>query len=72
LFICCCCCCCCEFLNFVPKDTWLFDIENDPEEKYDLSEQYPDVVKRLKARLELEHSEAVDPLPDRWASMIAG
>ena len=57
--------------DFVPKDTWLFDIENDPEEKYDLSEQYPDVVKRLKARLELEHSEAVDPLPDRWASMIA-
>merc|ERR1712224_489839 len=33
--------------SFVPKDTWSFDIENDPMEKKDLAQVYPDVVKRL-------------------------
>jgi arylsulfatase B len=57
--------------GFIPKDTWLFDIENDPMEENDLSKTYPDIVKRLKAKLDFEHSEAVDPLPDRWASIMS-
>eukprot|EP00944_MAST-04C_sp_MAST-4C-sp1_P014091 g14091.t1 len=57
--------------GFVPKDTWLFDIEHDPNEKHDLSMDYPEVVKRLKLRLDHEHNEAVDPLPDRWGSIMS-
>ena len=40
-------------------------------EETDLSKNYPDIVKRLKAKLDFEHSEAVDPLPDRWASLMS-
>jgi len=32
-----------------PKSMMLFDIENDPAEQHDLSDKYPEVVKRLKA-----------------------
>ena len=56
--------------GFVPKNTWLFDIEKDPFEKNDLSEQMPDLVKQLKLRLEEEHKIASDPLPDRWDSLM--
>ena len=56
--------------GFVPKNTWLFNIEKDPFEKNDLSEQMPDLVKQLKLRLEEEHKIASDPLPDRWDSLM--
>ena len=36
---------------FVDKGPWLFDLELDPDESYDVSERYPDVVRRMEAVL---------------------
>jgi len=49
----------------------LYDLENDPEETRDVSEQYPDVVERFKSELEshLEDADATDiDLPDPTVS----
>ncbi|KAK7488997.1 hypothetical protein BaRGS_00017451 [Batillaria attramentaria] len=43
------------------KNVWLFNITADPEERYDLSQQYPDVVKNLLQRLQYYSSTAVPP-----------
>ena len=43
------------------KNIWLFDIENDPNEQHDLSDQYPDKVDELLARLAFYNQSAVTP-----------
>ena len=52
------------------KEVWLFDIENDPEERHDLSSSHPEIVTRLKGRLAFEHANSVPSLPDRWDSLV--
>ena len=45
------------------KSTWLFDIDADPTEQIDLSAEQPEVVARLKARLqEWEEEKMANPL----------
>ncbi|KAK7491343.1 hypothetical protein BaRGS_00017444 [Batillaria attramentaria] len=43
------------------QNVWLFNIMADPEERHDLSQQYPDVVKKLLQRLQYYNSTAVQP-----------
>jgi len=46
-----------------PQDrTLLFDLSNDPEEKIDLADTFPDVVEDLKKRLDYHLSRAVKPI----------
>lgn len=42
---------------FVDKGPWLFDLELDPDESYDVSERYPEVARRLADRLERQRQE---------------
>jgi arylsulfatase B len=61
--------------KYVPKSLWLFNIEKDPSERYDLSSQYPDVIAKLRREISKHRAESVAPFPDRWASlagMMAG
>lgn len=49
------------------NSVFLFNVTNDPEERDELSEQYPDVVRDLLARIEMYNSTAVParfPAPD--------
>ena len=41
------------------KNLWLFDIEKDPEERTDVSEQYPKVIKQMLDRLVSYNNTAV-------------
>ncbi|XP_064630814.1 arylsulfatase B-like [Lineus longissimus] len=43
----------------IVSDTMLFDIEADPEEKFDLARLLPDVVEKLKTRIGKEKARAV-------------
>ena len=43
------------------KSLWLFDVESDPEEKFDLSAAMPDKVAELDALLAHYESQAVPP-----------
>ena len=53
--------------NDEAKNIWLFNITNDPLEKYDLSDSYPDIVKTMLDRLSAYNATAVPvryPPPD--------
>jgi arylsulfatase A-like enzyme len=44
------------------EETWeLFNIRQDPSEEHDVSQQHPDVVERLKAKLDALGREAIKP-----------
>ena len=42
------------------KNVWLFNIDNDPNEIYDLTDQRPDIVEFMLQRLAFYNSTAVD------------
>ena len=48
------------------KNIWLYNLSEDPQEKTDLSESKPDVVKQLLQRLAYYNSTAVQPLQLPW------
>jgi uncharacterized sulfatase len=50
---------------FVDKGPWLFDLELDPDESYDVSERHPEVARRLESLLE-EHRRELDENPSGW------
>ncbi|WP_062317468.1 sulfatase family protein [Demequina maris] len=49
------------------KGPWLFDLETDPSEAYDVSGKHPDVVAELKAELERRDAEMAEN-PRGWVS----
>lgn len=54
-----------------PKPLMLFDLENDPSEKKDVSAQHPEVVARLKAAFEKMQAEA-DKIPQQKPPKVGG
>ncbi|WP_082098754.1 sulfatase-like hydrolase/transferase [Demequina iriomotensis] len=50
-----------------PKGPWLFDLEADPSESYDVSAKHPEIAERLKAELERRNAEMAEN-PRGWVS----
>jgi uncharacterized sulfatase len=50
-----------------PKKLFLFNLNNDPTEQINLTEQYPEKVKQLEAMLEEHNAEQADPL---WPGIV--
>ena len=45
-----------------PTWTWLFNVTDDPNERNDLSSKHPDIVKKLKERIEVYNSTHVEQM----------
>jgi arylsulfatase A-like enzyme len=45
---------------------WLYDLDNDPSEQYDVAREHPEVVARLRA-MAAEHTKGVVPVEDQIA-----
>ena len=56
---------------FVGKGPWLFDLELDPDESYDVSARYPKVARRLAGELEGRRRALADN-PGGWANSGSG
>ena len=54
---------------FVPKSLWLFNIEKDPSERHDVSDQHPDLVQQMRKEIQHHVQTSVPSFPDRWASL---
>ena len=53
-----------ELPTHTPSLTWLFNITADPNERNNVADQHPDVVKQLKERIDYynaTHIEQLDP-----------
>jgi hypothetical protein len=44
----------------------LFNLEEDPSEKFDVAARHPEVIARIQERVEA-HEETVEPVPDQLA-----
>ena len=44
----------------IPKGPWLFDLENDPDESFDVHERHPEVFARLAQQAEEFRSEITE------------
>ena len=55
------------FTPMAQRGPWLFDLELDPDESYDVSEKYPAIAGRLRAILETRRRELADN-PRGWKS----
>ncbi|XP_065888129.1 arylsulfatase B-like [Dysidea avara] len=56
-----------ELPPYTPSLTWLFNITEDPNERNNVADQHPDIVNRLKERIEYynsTHIEQLDPPVD--------
>jgi arylsulfatase A-like enzyme len=51
----------------LPERIWLFDLNTDPTEQEDLSQQYPEKITQLLALLETHNSELPEPM---WPSVV--
>ena len=47
---------------YTPTFTWLFNIKEDPNERNNLADQHPDMVKQLKERIEYYNSTHIEQL----------
>jgi len=50
-----------------PKKVWLFNLKNDPTERQNLSDEYPEKVAELKELLQKHNAEQAEPL---WPSVF--
>jgi uncharacterized sulfatase len=49
----------------VPRGPWLFDLQSDPDESYDVSERYPELAQRMRQLLEARRRE-LEENPRGW------
>ncbi|XP_065914604.1 arylsulfatase B-like [Dysidea avara] len=47
---------------YTPSFTWLFNIEDDPNERNNVADQHPEMVKQLKERIEFYNSTHIEQL----------
>ena len=47
---------------YTPSFTWLFNIKDDPNERNNVADQYPEIVEALKARIDIYNSTHIEQL----------
>ena len=59
-----------ELPPYTPSLTWLFNITADPNERNNVADQHPDVVKQLKERIDYYNATYIEQLapPIDWRS----